>query len=527
MLEMAENLGLDPEWGPRTGVLYELSVLGAHISDVMCSPPNPDEFTKVARELLCKAEEQAQWLWNCEDPCGNAGELRHIVWSDVLECSNCGASNTYWDASVRHNPLRLAKSFSCIACKKSIDIDSCERELEQIYDPHLKKLVTRRKREISRVFGVTMGSNWQRPPLESDYKLIDRIKKQKVSDKTPLTEIEWGDLYRSGYHQGITHLHHFYTDRNFFAMSFLWGLIDEYPKKYRPALQMLLLSYNSSHSTLMSRVVVKKNQQDLVLTGSQSGVLYISGLPVEKNIFRGVKKKIGSLERAFSLVWDSKSEVKVYNKSSERLSLENKSIDYVFTDPPFGDYIPYAEINQINEGWLKKLTRRKSEVIISKGQGKGLSEYEVMMKSVFSEVSRVMKKKALATVVFHSASAAVWKALINSYLSSGLAVKKTSILDKVQNSFKQTVSSVSVKGDPIILLSKPEKYPNDLDNTTTANELFSEVLRQASTANSKSEMEPERLYSRYITLSLLKGVDVSIDASSFYARINEAINESR
>ena len=27
----------------------------------------------------------------------------------------------------------------------------------------------------------------------------------------------------------------------------------------------------------------------------------------------------------------------------------NNSIDFVFTDPPFGDFIPYAEVNQINE----------------------------------------------------------------------------------------------------------------------------------------------------------------------------------
>ena len=276
----------------------------------------------------------------------------------------------------------------------------------------------------------------------------------------------------------------------------------------------------------MSRVVVKKNQKDLVLTGSQSGVLYISALPVEKNIFRGIKKKIGSLQRAFHQVWGSSSNVKVHNKSSEKLDLQDKSIDYVFTDPPFGDYIPYAEINQINECWLHERTVRQSEVIISQGQGKGLPEYEHMMSTVFKEISRVMKQDALATVVFHSASSSVWRALTNSYLSSGLAVKKTSILDKVQSSFKQNVSNVSVKGDPIILLSKPRGNHASNYQLYTAEKIISELLDSALNFKSSEEVKPERLYSRYIALSLQNGLNVSIDASEFYKYVAKKINEN-
>lgn len=35
----------------------------------------------------------------------------------------------------------------------------------------------------------------------------------------------------------------------------------------------------------MTRVVAKRNAKDFVLTGAQSGVLYISKLPVEKIFF--------------------------------------------------------------------------------------------------------------------------------------------------------------------------------------------------------------------------------------------------
>lgn len=40
------------------------------------------------------------------------------------------------------------------------------------------------------------------------------------------------------------------------------------------------------------------------------------------------------------------------------------SIDFVFTDPPFGDFIPYAEVNQINELWLNHTTDREKRLLV-------------------------------------------------------------------------------------------------------------------------------------------------------------------
>ena len=62
------------------------------------------------------------------------------------------------------------------------------------------------------------------------------------------------------------------------------------------------------------------------------------------------------------------------NKSSEELDERDNTIDFVFTDPPFGDFIPYAEVNQINELWLDKRTERKKEIIISASQNKGIDD---------------------------------------------------------------------------------------------------------------------------------------------------------
>ena len=137
-----------------------------------------------------------------------------------------------------------------------------------------------------------------------------------------------------------------------------------------------MLSYNAAHSTLMTRVVLKKNSTDFVVTGAQSGVMYVSGLPVEKNVFVGVRRKIATFAAAFELLHGLSGEATIVTGSSADLHLPDESVDYVFTDPPFGGYIPYSEINQVNELWLGQTTQTEDEAIISPAQGKGVGEYQ-------------------------------------------------------------------------------------------------------------------------------------------------------
>ncbi|WP_226833952.1 hypothetical protein [Acidithiobacillus ferrooxidans] len=256
--------------------------------------------------------------------------------------------------------------------------------------------------------------------------------------------------------------------------------------------------------------MLKKEQNDFVLTGSQSGVLYISGLPVEKNILAGVRRKSKAFIDSFRLLQGSRSRVVVHNTSSESMPLLAHSIDYVFTDPPFGDYIPYAELNQINELWLGRTTDRSREVIVSPSQSKGVAEYGAMMGAVFNEVARVLKPEGMATVVFHSARSEVWCALARAYIAAGFVVEATSILDKIQSSFKQVVSTLSVKGDPLLLLSKRRA---DRSKTQSSAKIAVDVIRAAQNGE---KLDPQRLYSQFVCMCLELGLNVDMDAKTFY-----------
>ena len=144
----------------------------------------------------------------------------------------------------------------------------------------------------------------------------------------------------------------------------------------------------------------------------------------------------------------------------------------MFTDPPFGDFIPYAEVNQINELWLPAVTKRSEEIIISTAQNKNVDTYRDMLTKVFREIRRVTKDDHSIAVVFHAAKATVWGAFSEAIQKSGLEIQQTSFLDKTQASFKQVVSKSSVQGDPMFLLkkAKSEKKKNNYRESNSAND---------------------------------------------------------
>jgi 16S rRNA G966 N2-methylase RsmD len=517
MREMAADAGVAPVWGPRKAVVYELSPLGALIGQVMSNPPAPDVFANAASELIESVSKEFGWAYQSVSPDGRAGWIRHVIWSEVLQTPCCGDQLTLWDAAVEHDPLVLKKDFRCTNCAVAVKVSDCERVSASSTDSVTGEPTVQRERRPVMVYGESGGKGWSRPPTEDDLLLIERVNATQIDSEIPADLINWGDLHRSGYHSGITHFHHLYTGRNLRAMAEMWQRANLHQGNLRDALRLLVLSYNASHSTLLTRVVVKKDQKNFVVTGAQSGVLYISGLPVEKNVIKGLRRKVKTFTDAFALTYDSESEVIVVNGSSTEIDLTDDSVDYIFTDPPFGDFIPYAEVNQINEAWLGQLTDQTQEVIISKAQGKGVDEYAALMRGVFSETARVLRPDAAATVIFHASKPAVWEALGEAFRLNGLEVERTSVLDKTQVSFKQVVHEGGTRGDAVFMLrrvkDKAFSVPNDVGPTIRSLE--------ESAAGDPDELAPRRMYSRYVAHSIETSSPVAFTAPEFYALVEK------
>ncbi len=514
LLDEAKRLGLNVQWGARNAVLYELGALGAFVAKTMTNPPDPKAFRKAAEQILKDAESDLAWMYQAAGPDGAKGSIRYVIWSDVLHCPACRREATLWDACVSRDPAEIGSSFTCPSCCHEVSRDQVERVTETRRDDMIGKRVESRKRQPVWMYGTSGTKPWSRPVTGQDRELVERIAGTALPDSIPRVAIPWGDLYRSGYHQGITHLHQFYTRRNLIVFGRLWEYADRHTGDLRDALRFWLLSYNASHATIMTRVVAKSGQKDLVITSAQSGVLYVSGLPVEKNLISGLRRKLSTIDAAFTTIRGCKGRVDVHQGSSCAVKLADGSVDYVFMDPPFGGNIPYAEINFINEAWLGRYTDRTEEAIVSANQEKTLVDYQELLTAALSEVHRILKPGGKATLVFHSASADVWNALQAAYTDGGLSVECAGVLGKTQGSFKQVTTTGAVRGDPVLLLSRSEARTKKRSQNVW--KVAQQLRQEASRDLDPDEQTVQRLYSRLVTHYLTLHQQVPLDAESFY-----------
>ena len=71
--------------------------------------------------------------------------------------------------------------------------------------------------------------------------------------------------------------------------------------------------------------------------------------------------------------------------------MSDSSIDYIFTDPPYGGAIQYIELGTLWTAWMDEEVDATQEITINPRQGKGAAEFESMIHEAFCEAHRVLK----------------------------------------------------------------------------------------------------------------------------------------
>ena len=208
------------------------------------------------------------------------------------------------------------------------------------------------------------------------------------------------------------------------------------------------------------------------------------------------------------------------------LGLPDDSVDYVFTDPPFGENIYYADLNFLVESWHRVLTNAAPEAIVDRFKGKGLPEYQRLMQRCFEEYRRVLKPGRWITIVFHNSRNAVWTAIQEALLAAGFVVADVRTMDKRQGSYRQ-VTSTAVKQDLVISAYKPNgglearfalgKGSEDgaWDFVRTHLGQLPVFVRKGGRVEVVNERQPHLLFDRMVAFHVLRNVTVPLSVGEF------------
>ena len=218
------------------------------------------------------------------------------------------------------------------------------------------------------------------------------------------------------------------------------------------------------------------------------------------------------------------------------VALPDNSVDYVFTDPPFGENIYYADLNYLVESWHGVLTRAEPEAIIDRPKGKVIADYQRLMQGCFEEYHRVLKPGRWMTVVFHNSKNAVWNAIQEAMLAAGFVVADVRTLDKKQGSYRQ-VTSTAVKQDLVISAYKPnggleERFKLRAGTEAGVWDFIGTHMRKLPVfvaTDERAEVIAERqsylLFDRMVAFHVQRGVTVPLSVAEFYEALAQRYPE--
>jgi DNA modification methylase len=523
--EWKQLFGKLPVWGKRKAVCGDLSPYASFISYNYNTPADLELVDTEAENILNDVIKECSWLYETKHTDGGSGLINYTVWSDVFNCTNCGNEIVFWDAAMDMKQQKVLDEFNCPHCKSVNTKDNADKVIVTKYDNALKETIRIIKSIPVLIVYTYKGKRYQKAPDNYDFELILKIENSDFNGLwVPSYRMPEGDESRRNDKAGITHIHHFYTKRNLSALGILNRKIEN---SHLPTKLKFILTGMINRSTQMNRVHVNNffHGGGGWNAGHLKGTLYIPSLPIETSILEQISDKISSFKKAIVLLSKEYSNLQ-YVGSASHSTLRDNSIDYVFTDPPFGANIMYSELNFLPESWLKVLTNNKKEAIENKTQGKSLLDYQELMTECFKEYFRVLKPGKWMTVEFSNTSAAVWNGIQTGLQRAGFIIANVAGIDKKQGGMRSITTAIAVRQDLAISCYKPtaefeDKFKNSKGDVAVwdfvlehLNHLPVHIVKEDSTA-SIIERSAKILFDRLITFYLMRGLPVPIDARDF------------
>jgi DNA modification methylase len=451
-----------PKWGNRRAVLNDLSPAATFIAANYNLPFDVEAFGDAGKQLLNEVEKEIGWMYETLHNDGKAiGRVEYTVWSQIYSCPECTGEINFIDEALDEDSKRVKDFFPCPHCGAELTKQKMERLFTSTVDSATGETLQTPKRQPSLIVYSFGGKRYQKIPDAQDSRILERISAMPLPLDVPTTKIPpmhmTHERARMDY-SGITHIHHFYLPRALHSMATLWR---KATAQSDTRVRMMLLFFVEQALWTFSLLNRYRPTGFSQVNQYMTGVYYVAAQHAECSPRYVLEGKLGRLVKTFHSFGARQANAALSTGSVATLPLPDGSIDYIFTDPPFGENIYYADLNFLVESWHRVTTDATPEAIVDRFKKKGLPEYQRLMQKCFTEYFRVLKPGRWMTVVFSNSKAAVWNAIQVSLQQAGFVVAEVSALDKVQGSYRQVTSTTAVKQDLVISAYKPESALED------------------------------------------------------------------
>ncbi len=206
--------------------------------------------------------------------------------------------------------------------------------------------------------------------------------------------------------------------------------------------------------------------------------------------------KLSCLRQKDARVIDSKKLLRVLSEDAAQLDkyIKPGTVDYIFTDPPYGGFITYLDLSILWNHWLDyeiSDEKRKAETIVG---GEGNLTEEQYINSLAGSIKtcfRLLRPDRWFSIVFQHWNVSYFKTILDTASSCGGILKAaiTQTGDVIWSMHKKKNSESVLSGEMIITFYKPSGSAID-----------------RSVRKKNSDLDPKELLSKIIDDSLNSGI---------------------
>lgn len=391
--------------------------------------------------------------------------------------------------------------FAAFLANNSLNVsyneDLFEKDFSMIRDAVSKKIMAIYKTDdkyiLYSILGKKNSKNYNAVIADDDFKNKEKISLPK-SVLEPTIKFPKGlkypdkefpaKFYKDRFsYKGVSRVSEMFSRRNLLALALLYSAINKLPLKNK---SLFVLAFTN---TLLH---VSKLKAENVRPLSVNN-FWIPDDFIEENVWWRFADRVKNIKMAKEVIYEkssqqmgAKPQSKIYNKSSLKMpEIKAASVDYLITDPPYGDTIQYSELSYIWNCWLEKEFNIKDEVIINPVQKKGMDEYYTQIVSFVGETKRVLKKDAHFTLAFHNKDLKIWIRLAELIRDRGMELVDISSYSTFGSPYNKNWAKFSPKSDFYVTFRNIQKEISSNRKMVYPQEIANEIIKCLGNNNGK------------------------------------------
>ncbi|RME59831.1 DNA methylase, partial [Candidatus Parcubacteria bacterium] len=345
--------------GQRFTILSDLSPIATFIASNLLRPFARSSFLSALEKVCGDVENDFGHLYRTQHTGWRVRDRKHVehkayehrgekwgsveftLYSDVVRCPECSSEITYYEVAVDEQNDALRKDIRCPQCNAVVPETKWEPVYSTVFDPILNRTI-RQLRIEPVLINYTVGSTrYEKLPDAHDKALSEEAAQLLRSVGLPPIALIPGRETQRNAPIGITHLHHFFTPReHLFIAALLRRILDIGDIDIRFALLFALTA------TLPYASRLRRFRADRKGGGPLSGTLYVSSLVTPPHVIKTFKRNAATIADCLTPPVDPRRGHIISTQSAGHLAnIPSNSVDYIFTDPPFGHNFDYSELN--------------------------------------------------------------------------------------------------------------------------------------------------------------------------------------